>query len=146
MSISDVADIQLNLLEGADASALGSLSAGDIEGIEEPEAAVHCHASFAGRCHQPGVLEILSFPFGIGRGGGGGRDALEGKGPRRRSQKRLGRRLEEVAKAVGGGYLRLQMPWKLALAVRGTVAGRRLGALEVTPPFQCIPGGWGGMP
>ena len=30
------------------------------------------------------------------------------------------RRLEEVAKAVGGGYCRLQMPLKLALAVRGT--------------------------
>ena len=36
--------------------------------------------------------------------------------------------LEEVAKAVGGSYCRLQMPLKLALAVRGTVAGRRLGA------------------
>eukprot|EP00670_Eutreptiella_braarudii_P021862 CAMPEP_0174349268 /NCGR_PEP_ID=MMETSP0811_2-20130205/5969_1 /TAXON_ID=73025 ORGANISM="Eutreptiella gymnastica-like, Strain CCMP1594" /NCGR_SAMPLE_ID=MMETSP0811_2 /ASSEMBLY_ACC=CAM_ASM_000667 /LENGTH=48 /DNA_ID= /DNA_START= /DNA_END= /DNA_ORIENTATION= len=33
-----------------------------------------------------------------------GRDALEGKGPQRRPQKRLDRRLEEVAKAVGGGY------------------------------------------
>ena len=56
------------------------------------------------------------------------------------------RRLEEVAKAVGGGYCRLQMPLKLALAVRGTVAGRRLDALEggggegTVPPFQCIPG------
>ena len=36
-------------------------------------------------------------------------------------QKRLGRRLEEVAKAVGGGYCRLQMPLKLALGTRGTV-------------------------
>ena len=34
------------------------------------------------------------------------------------------------AKAVGGGYCRLQMALKLALGVRGTVAGRRLGALE----------------
>ena len=42
----------------------------------------------------------------------------------------LDRRLEEVAKAVGGGYCRLQMPLKLALGVRGTVAGHRLGALE----------------
>ena len=32
-----------------------------------------------------------------------GRDALEGKGP----QRRLDRRLEEVAKAVGCGYCRL---------------------------------------
>ena len=56
--------------------------------------------------------------------------ALEGKGPERRPQRRLGRRLEEVAEAVGGGYCRLQMPSKPALAVRGTVAGHRLGALE----------------
>ena len=74
------------------------------------------------------------------------RVAVEGKGPQRRPQKRLDRRLEEVAKAVGGGYCRLQMPWKLALAVRGTVAGHRLDALEVgrgwyLPPFQCIPAG-----
>ena len=47
-------------------------------------------------------------------------DALEGKGPQRRPQRRLGRRLEEVAEAVGGGYCRLQMPLKLALGVRET--------------------------
>ena len=35
------------------------------------------------------------------------RDALEGKGPQRRPQKRLPRRLEEVAKSIGGGYWRL---------------------------------------
>ena len=56
--------------------------------------------------------------------------ALEGEGRQRRPQQRLGRRLEEVAKAVGGGYCRLQMPLRLALGVRGTVAGHRLGALE----------------
>ena len=59
-------------------------------------------------------------------GGGGCKGALEGKGP----QERLDRRLEEVAKAVGGGYCRLQMPLRLALGVRETVAGHRLGALE----------------
>ena len=59
-----------------------------------------------------------------------GRDALEGKVPQRRPRERSDRRLEEVAKAVWGGYCRLQMPLSLALAVRGTVAGRRLGALE----------------
>ena len=32
-------------------------------------------------------------------------DALEGKGPQRRPQKRWDRRLEEVAKAVGGRLL-----------------------------------------
>ena len=35
-----------------------------------------------------------------------------------------------VVKAVGGGRCRLQMPLRPALAVRGTVAGHRLGALE----------------
>ena len=59
------------------------------------------------------------------------RDAFEGKGPQRRPQKRLDRRLEEVAKAVGGGYCRLQMPLSLVLAVRGTVSGHRLGALDI---------------
>ena len=44
-----------------------------------------------------------------------------------------------------GGYCRLQMPLKLALGVRETVAGRRLGALEgggglPAPPFRFIPG------
>ena len=42
---------------------------------------------------------------------------------------RLDRRLEDVVKAVGDGYCRLQMPLKLAVGVRETVAGRRLGAL-----------------
>ena len=37
----------------------------------------------------------------------------------------------------GGGYCRLQMPLKLVLAVKGTVAGHRLGALQ---------GGGGGAP
>ena len=63
------------------------------------------------------------------------RGALEGKGPQRWPRKRLGRRLEEVAKAVRGGYCRLQMPLKLARAVRGTVAGHRLGSLEPTHPL-----------
>ena len=76
---------------------------------------------------------------GVCRSGGAGatrarralcRDASEGKGPQRRPQRPLDRRLEEVAKAVGGGYCRLQMPLGLALAVSGTVAGHRLGALE----------------
>ena len=41
---------------------------------------------------------------------------------------------EALRQAVGGDYQsgwgRLQMPLRLALAVRGTVAGHRLGALE----------------
>ena len=66
----------------------------------------------------------------------GARDALKG-------EKRSDRRLEEVAKAVGGGYCRVQMPLRPALGVRETVAGHRLGALEgegVPPPLG-IPGG-----
>ena len=63
--------------------------------------------------------------------------------PRRWPQRRLDRRLEEVAKAVGGGYCRLQMPLTPALGARETVAGHRLGALEggapPPPPLQCIP-------
>ena len=58
------------------------------------------------------------------------RGALEGKGPQRRLQNRPGRRLEEVAKAFWGGYCRLQMPWKRALAIRETPAG----PLEPPPP------------
>ena len=79
---------------------------------------------------------------------GRGRDAVEGKGPHSRPQRRVDRGSEEVAKAVGGGYCQLQMPWKLALAVRETAAGYKLGALEeggggCLPPFQCIPGSGG---
>ena len=39
------------------------------------------------------------------------------------SWRRLDRRLEVVAEAVGGGYCRLQMSLKLAPAVRETAAG-----------------------
>ena len=55
------------------------------------------------------------------------------KGPHRRPQRRLGRRLEEVAKAVGGGYCRLQMPLRLANA-----AGSRWipGPPRPPPPFS----------
>ena len=88
--------------------------------------------------------------WGITRGGGVGRDALEGEGPQRRPQKRSDRRLEEVAEAVGGGYCQLEMSLRLALGVRETVAGHRLGALAVgrgVPPlFQCIPQGGGASP
>ena len=76
-------------------------------------------------------------------GTGAGRGALEGKGPQTRPQRRLDGRLEEVAKAVGGGYCRLQTPLRPALGVRETVAGHWLGAQEGgggLPHFQCVPG------
>ena len=73
--------------------------------------------------------------------GGGCRDALEGEGPQRCPQQRLGRPLEEVVKAVGGIYWRLQLPLKLALGVREIVAGHMLGTLEGRGPVQCILGG-----
>ena len=41
---------------------------------------------------------------------GTARDAIKGKAPRGRPQRCLDRRLEEVSKAVGGGYCREQMP------------------------------------
>ena len=78
---------------------------------------------------------------GSGKTSGAGyphpRDAVDGKGPQRRPQGRLDRRLEEVAKAVGGGYCRLQMPLKLAVGVRETVAGHRLGGLEERGGVPC---------
>ena len=64
------------------------------------------------------------------------RDALEGKGPQRRPQEQLSRRLEAVAGAVVGGYCQLQMSLSLALGVSETVAGHRLGALESNGRFQ----------
>ena len=63
---------------------------------------------------------------------------FEGKGAPRRPQQRLGRRLEDVAKAVEGGCCRLQTPLRLALGGRGTVAGYRLGAW-VSPPPPAFP-------
>ena len=82
---------------------------------------------------------------GESRGGGKGRDALEGKVPQRRPQQRLGRRLEGVAEAVGGGYCRLQMLLKLAPAVRETLVGALEGAGGggTSPPSNASL--WGGF-
>ena len=68
----------------------------------------------------------LSFPL-MGRTA---RMHQKGRDLKARPQKRLGRRLEEVAKAVGGGYCRLPTPLQLAPGVRGRVAGHRLSGLE----------------
>ena len=80
----------------------------------------------------------------------GPRQALEAKGPQRRPQRRFDRRLEEVAKAVGGGYCRLQMPLSPAHAAREAVVEHRLHLLEggggtpslsnapLPPPPSCL--------
>ena len=97
-----------------------------------------------------------------GRGGNGApcepppKGVLEGKAPQRRPQERFNRRLQEVAKAVGGGYCWVQTPLKLALGVRETVTGHRLGALEgegggTSSPSDATPplldwGSWGRLP
>ena len=47
---------------------------------------------------RPGLCLVIG-------GGGGGRGAFKAKGPQRWPQKRFGRRLEEVAEAVGGRLL-----------------------------------------
>ena len=77
-----------------------------------------CRSGLGGRLgRRPGGVWRVYLPA---------RDALQGKGP----QRRLDRRLEEVAEAVGGGYFRLQTLLRPVLGVRGTVAGHRLGGLE----------------
>ena len=74
------------------------------------------------------------------------RDALDGKGPQRRPQKRLNGRLEEVAKSVGGGYCRLQMPLKRHLAsgrqwlgIGSAPWSEAGGGVSPPAPFQCTP-------
>ena len=76
-------------------------------------------------------------------------DAIDGEGPRRRPKKRLGRRLEAVAKAVGGGY-RLQVPWKLAHCVKETagigVSRSRISQLAAEVKDKWKNGGkWGNL-
>ena len=78
-----------------------------------------------------------------GSGWGISRGALEGEGPQRRPQQRLGRRLEEVAKAVGGGYCRLLNAvepgaWRQGDSGWAPWSG---GGGGTAPPFQCI--SWG---
>ena len=111
--------------------------------------ALHGHGGLGGGGGGGGFLEERDLrrrgQSSVGEcGGDGGRGALEGKGPQRRPQRRLGRRLEEVAEAVGGGYCRLQMPLRPALAVRGTVAGQRLGALGGGGGTSPLPTHWKG--
>ena len=73
------------------------------------------------RIHYP-VLAFSIILAGGEQGGGGGAARMHWKGRQlqRQPHRRFNKRLEEVAKSVGGGYCRLQMPLKLALAVRET--------------------------
>ena len=86
-----------------------------------------CCASLTGCAKGWARPWLVSSAFLLAGVGPGSRDALEGKGHQRRPQQRSDRRLEEVVKAVGGGYCRLEMPLTLALGVRETVAGHRRG-------------------
>ena len=95
-----------------------------------PFATLPYGSSHALGCRPPSPLSGTAEPPALHGVGPRGRDPLEGKGPHRLPQKRVDKRLEEVAKAVGGNYCRLQMPLSLAFAVREAVAGRRHGALE----------------
>ena len=70
-------------------------------------------------------------------GGGGGRSALEG--PQRQPQKRLGRRLEEFAKAVGGRLL------SVTNAIDLPSGGQWLGGGGHPPPLPLHPWGGGGV-
>ena len=84
------------------------------------------------------------------------RDALEGKGPQSRPQRRSDRRLEEVAKSVGGGYCRIQMhlpsgrqwlgigwaPWRVGGGGFQYIPGAE--ALCTLMLNDCIQEGWGG--
>ena len=92
-----------------------------------------CRPSYAappGRASRP-TLSRGGCPAGL-RCFDGRTEHPKGRGP----QRRLGRQLKEVVEAVGGGYCRLQMPFRLARAARGTVTGHELGALEGgTSPF-----------
>ena len=72
------------------------------------------------------------------------------KGRDFRGNPRLGQAVGAGCRCGWGADCRLQMPFKLALAVRGPVAGHRLGALREGggcgfPPFPCIPGGGGDL-
>ena len=79
-------------------------------------------------------------------------DELEWKAPQRWPQNRLDWRLQDVAKAVGGGYYQLQMPLKLLVtnaieagtSFREPVAGQRLGPLEGAGAGSLLMHSWRG--
>ena len=96
----------------------------------------------AGPARSTGARDVLDWPYTVGpRGGVPPPPCIASRGPTlpwvcRTKAERV------VAKSVGGGHCRLQTPLKLALGVRGTVAGRRLGALEGAPPMHPLGRGY----
>ena len=72
-----------------------------------------------------------------------GKDALEWKGPLRRPQKRLGRRLKEVANAIGGSFCRLQT--KADTCRQEDSSWAQAGSLGrgTSPPLPVHPCPWG---
>ena len=82
--------------------------------------------------HRLGALE----------GGGGGQGGFRRDGTSEAAPEAVRSAVGGGSKAVRGGFCQLQMPVKLAVAVRETVAGHRLGALErggVPPPLSMHP-------
>ena len=70
---------------------------------------------------------VLPLASASGMGMAWGLGCIRREGTSEVAPEAVRRRLKEIAKAVGGSYCRLQMPLKLALAVRGSVAGHRYG-------------------
>ena len=74
-----------------------------------------------GRGQSGGPRPAPLHPMMCSKRGGGGGEAGQGyirrEGIQTWSQRRVDRRLEGVAKAVGGGYCRLPMPLSMALAI-----------------------------
>ena len=125
---------------GPDPNARG-VSRGGVNNVLNLESLASFRACWLHRSRESTNRGLDGVILGLWRG-----DALKGKGPQRRPQKRLDRRrLEEVVQAVVRGYCRLQMPLKLALGLRETVAGHGLGALGgsgVPPPVPMHPWVW----
>ena len=84
---------------------------------------------------------------GLG-GGGGGQGCIRREGTSEAAPEAVRQSVGGGCQSGGEGYCRLQMPLKPAIAVTGTVAGRRLGALDAggggvpAPPSNAFLG-WG---
>ena len=103
--------------------------------------AVTCRVG-VGPLHSPTAAECTAVELPLAPPPPSPRQALEGKGPQGRPQRRLDRRLEEVDQAVVGGYCWLQMPLKHLPSGRQWLGvGRAPWRGEGPPPpsLQCIP-------